>query len=462
MELLSLPHSYSDRPTLQLSHKQDDAWEFLNDEHTTEIIYGGGAGGGKSYLGCIWHINQRLQYAGSRGIIGRSKISNLEQSTLITLFGVAAALGYQQGKDFTYNSQKHVINWANGSQTILKDLFLYPSDPDFISLGSTEYTDAFVDEANEISEKAFDILNSRIRYRLHEYGLCPKILLTCNPGPGWLKEKYITDNDNRPVQLKPYQQVVRALVTDNPDQDFIDIYSKQLDRMRSDYDKQRLLFGDWDAMPESKNPFAHQYDKDFHESERARFIDAKPIYVSIDFNLNPFAVTFWHAFQDKEGYKFIGWDEAEIAQGSIPAMIELLKQRVGHLRHLLIITGDSMGMQRQIALKDNSSHYQSIQMGLGLARNQIQVPNNPTHENSRSDVNNLLFLSKQEDSKVSFLINPKTMPNTCRDMRNVQCDATGGIMKGNRKDLNQRGDYLDTTRYLLHLTAKPIILRMIK
>jgi len=454
------PHLSSEPPRLHLSKKQDEAWDFLNDDTTTEVVYGGGAGGGKSYLGCIWHINQRLQYAGSRGVIGRSVIANLEQSTLITLFGVASALGYQQGKHYTYNSQKHIINWANGSQTILKDLFLKPSDPDFISLGSTEYTDAYVDEANEITEKAFDILTSRIRYKLNEFGLIPKILLTCNPGPGWLKEKYISDKDGNSKSLNHYQKVVRALVTDNPDQSFIDIYRTQLSRTRSDYDKQRLLYGDWDAMPEAMNPFAYQYDSAYHESIEAKFHEFRPVYVSIDFNLNPFAVTFWHFFQDKHGYHFIGFDEAEIAQGSIPAMITLLQQKIGHIKHLVTITGDAMGNQRQIALKDNATHYQSIQRGLGLSRNQMQIPANPTHANSRDDVNRILFESKQIGAKIHFSLNPKTMPNTCRDFRNVQCDATGSIIKGNRNDLNQRGDFIDTSRYLLNLTGKPIILRL--
>jgi len=462
MEVQSLPPSSYDRPTLSLSYKQDDAWEYLNDNQTTEIVYGGGAGGGKSYLGCIWHINQRLQYPGSRGIIGRSKIQNLEQSTLITLFGVAAAMGYKQGKHFTYNSQKHVIKWINGSETILKDLFLYPSDPDFISLGSTEYTDAFVDEANEIKEKAFDILNSRIRYRLHEFRLIPKILLTCNPGPGWLKEKYISDRDNQPIKLHPYQKVIRALVTDNPDKDFIEIYRTQLDRMRSEYDKQRLLYGDWDASPEALNPFAHQYDSTYHESTDVKHNPRKQLYIAIDFNLNPFAVTFWHHWQDQDGYHWHGIDEAEIAQGSIPAMIELINQRYHIFLHTCIITGDSMGLQRQIALKDNASHYLSLQRGLKLSNHQIQVPHNPTHENSRDDVNRILFESKQEDSRFHFKLNPKTMPNTCRDFRNVQCDATGAIMKGNRKDLNQKADFIDTARYFLNLTAKSIILRLNK
>lgn len=184
---------------VNLSDKQSEAWHYLEDNVTTEILYGGGAGGGKSYLGCIWHIYRRTKYPGSRGLIGRAKISALEESTLVTLKNVAAKLGYVDGYDFTYNSQKHTINWRNGSKTILKDLFQYPSDPDFVSLGSTEYTDALIEEGTEITLKAFEIVNSRIRYKLQEFNIIPKCLITCNPGPGWIKEKFILDGNLKPI-----------------------------------------------------------------------------------------------------------------------------------------------------------------------------------------------------------------------------------------------------------------------
>lgn len=207
------------------------------------------------------------------------------------------------------------------------------------------------------------------------------------------------------------------------------------------------------------NPFAHQYDPEFHEDINLDYNLQQPIYVSIDFNLNPFAVTFWQHYQDSEGYHFHGIEEAEIAQGSVPEMIDLIKRKLWQCLHTVVITGDAMGKQGNISLRDNASHYLSIQRGLGLSKHQIQVPANPTHINSRDDVNYLLWISKQEGSGFDFRINPKTMPNTSRDFKNVQCDANGSIIKGSRKDLNQRADYLDTGRYFVNLTAKPIIVR---
>lgn len=363
-------------------------------------------------------------------------------------------MGYRHGAEFQYNSQKHIIKWANGSETILKDLFLYPSDPDFISLGSTEYTDAFIDEGAEITHKAFDIVNSRIRWRLKDYGLIPKILVTCNPSPGWIKDNYLTDPDTQePIRLKPDQKFVRALVSDNPDKDFVELYSQQLQKMHSDYDRERLLYGNWDVDRDVSNPFAFQWDQLHHISPLAQYRPDRKLYISIDFNLNPFAVTFWHYWQDREGHHIHGIDEASIDNGSIPAMIALIKSRYG--RHLFncVLTGDAMGSARDIGRVDNASHYLELIRGLGLAEHQLQVLANPTHTNSRADCNALLWDAKVKPT-VELKINPETMKHMVTDMRVVQCDAFGAIIKRDRKDLTQRADFIDTFRYLCNLLIK--------
>lgn len=446
------------RPVITIEGKQATAWKALEDNTTTEIFYGGAAGGGKSFLGCLWHIYRRTTFPNTRGLIGRSKIANLEQSTLITYFKVAQAMGYVHGKDYNYNSQKHTITWVNGSVTILKDLFFYPSDPDFISLGSTEYTDAFIDEGTEVVERAVELVKSRIRWMLHDYGLIPKVLVTCNPSPGWIKDTMIKDPlTNIPIILRPHQKFIFALVDDNPDKDFVRIYKSNLIEMKSDYDKERLLYGNWDVDRDIQNPFAYQYDPIYHESTMAVFDPTKQLYISIDFNLNPFAVTFWHHWQDLKGYHWHGIDEGEIAQGSIPEMIDFIRGRYGKYLHQCIVTGDAMGKARNISEKDNASHYLALQRGLGLSTHQVKVPANPEHVNSRTDCNQLLRLAKMPGSIFDVKINPVRMANLCRDNRSVQCDASGAIMKGNRKDLSQRADYLDTERYFFNLTAKSLI-----
>lgn len=438
---------------IDLSDKQSEAWHYLEDNSTTELLYGGGAGGGKSYLGCLWHVHRRTAYPGSRGMIGRAKIAALEESTLITLKNVCKQLGYVEGYDFFYNSQKHTITWRNGSKTILKDLFLYPADPDFISLGSTEYTDVFIEEGNEVTLKAFEIANSRVRYKLDEFGLIPKTLVTCNPGQGWIKDRFISDIDGNRVTLQPYQKFVQSLVIDNPDEVFIKLYTSQLEKITSDYDKQRLLYGDWDAVPSVKNPVAHAYKKEKHESETALFNPSRQIILALDFNLNPFAGTLRHFWQDSFGLHWHVFDEFEIDNGSIPEMIDFLKNgKYGRYWGSALLTGDAMGKKREMSQRDLASNYKQLIRGLGMSESQLKVPANPYHANSRAD------MAYVHVHFPDYKIHPKNCPNLCRDMKTVQWDdLKGEIVKRNRSDVKQRADYFDTERYGINTFLSPRI-----
>ena len=51
--------------------------------------------------------------------------------------------------------RKSKLYWIfNGSFIFLRDLYHYPSDPDYDELGSLEITDAFVDECSQVTRKA--------------------------------------------------------------------------------------------------------------------------------------------------------------------------------------------------------------------------------------------------------------------------------------------------------------------
>lgn len=269
-----------------ISTKQKVALQKLQDNETTEIFYGGGAGGGKSMLGCYWGIKRRLKYPGTRGVIGRKNLAVLKESTLVTFFKVCNMLGLVNRYHYRYDGKRH-ITWYNGSQTILVDLFYYPSDPDFNSLGSTEYTDGFIDEAPDITLKAFEILNSRMRHMIDDYNLVPKMLLTGNPSNNWVKQRYVKDKEGNMIQLEKHQFRIQATLADNPDPRFRASYLRQLDRMSSEYDKARLRDGDWDAEERTGAEFYPNFDPKIHMG-LALYDPTLPIHITFDMNVVPY------------------------------------------------------------------------------------------------------------------------------------------------------------------------------
>lgn len=224
---------------MKLLPKQENAVYYLKDSETNEVLYGGAAGGGKSAFGCMWLIECCQSYPGTRWLMGRSKLKTLKETTLNTFFEITSLLGLSD--QFNYNAQSGVIYWQNGSEIILKDLFLYPSDPNFDSLGSLEITGAFIDECNQVVYKAWQVVKSRIRYKLKQFNLTPKMLGTCNPAKNWVYPNfYQAKKDN---SLPAYRKFIQALPTDN--HHLPESYLKSLLEL-DENSKQRLYYGNWE------------------------------------------------------------------------------------------------------------------------------------------------------------------------------------------------------------------------
>tara|TARA_R100001509_G_C4882279_1_gene220537 strand:+ start:2483 stop:3796 length:1314 start_codon:yes stop_codon:yes gene_type:complete len=223
------------------THTQEEAIEYLFDKTTTEVLFGGAAGGGKSWVGCSWLILMCLKYPKTRFLMGRSKLDSLKKTTLNTFFEVCETWGVKAGKHYNFNGGSNIITFFNKSEILLKDLFLYPSDRNFDNLGSLEITGAFIDEANQITEKAKNIVASRLRYKLDDYGLIPKMLMTCNPAKNWVYTQYY--RPSKEGKQKPHRKFIQSLVDDNK---YISRFYKTQLQTLDELSKQRLLFGNWE------------------------------------------------------------------------------------------------------------------------------------------------------------------------------------------------------------------------
>lgn len=235
-----------------------------NSTPITEVVYGGAAGGGKSLFGCAWQIMRRLKYPGTRGLIGRAKLDTLKKTTLRTFFETARRdFGLTANKDYRFNGQSNIITFSNGSEIFLKDLFLYPSDPEFDSLGSLEITDAFIDEIPQISYKAWNVVKSRMRYMVTDE-LKGVMLGTCNPAKGWVYNEFYQPFVNE--SLNTYRAFIQSLPTDNPH--LPQAYIESLKTLPEEQRK-RLLEGNWD--------YDDSIDRLFNYDDLTRMFRVEPI-----------------------------------------------------------------------------------------------------------------------------------------------------------------------------------------
>ena len=99
--------------------KQELAIEYLFDNDTREVLFGGAAGGGKSYLGCCWLLIMALKFPGTRYLMGRAKLDSLKKTTLNTFLEVCQQWGLKANKHYTFNGSSNIVTFFNKSEIIL-------------------------------------------------------------------------------------------------------------------------------------------------------------------------------------------------------------------------------------------------------------------------------------------------------------------------------------------------------
>jgi phage terminase large subunit len=239
--------------------------------------------------------------------MGRSKLKALKETTLNTFFEQSSLL--QLNNQFTYNGQSGVIYWNNGSEILLKDLCLYPSDPNFDSLGSLEITGAFIDECNQITYKAWQIVKSRIRYKLNQYGIEPKMLGTCNPAKNWVYAQFYLKDKNG--TLDNHKKFIQALPTDNPH-----LPASYLQSLLSldENSKQRLYYGNWEYDNDPAKLI--DYEK-IQNCFTNNFIPFGEMYISADiarFGSDKMVICVWSGFRVVEIFSMAKSSITEIAE----------------------------------------------------------------------------------------------------------------------------------------------------
>ena len=214
----------------------------LEDRITKYVVFGGAAGGGKSWLICDWLLAKAIQFPGSKWFIAREELKRLMGSTYITFLKVCEFHGISR-ETFVLNGQYNYIELSNGSRIDLLDVKYLPSDPLYERLGSLEYTGGAIEEAGEIDFMAFDVLKSRVgRHKNKELGIPSKILITCNPKKNWLYQTVF--KPWKDGTLPKEYAFIQSLFGDN---DWTaEDYGSNLAQIKDNATRERLMNGNWE------------------------------------------------------------------------------------------------------------------------------------------------------------------------------------------------------------------------
>ena len=269
---------------IDITEKQD---AFINSE-ADETLFGGAAGGGKSYGQLVDALLYALKYPRSKQIIFRTTFPELEKSL------IRVSLDFYPREAASYNSSKHTWSFANGS---LIDFSYIGSENDVYQYQSAEYDVIRFDELTHFTEFMYVYLISRCR---GANNFPKRIKSSSNPGNighGWVKARFIDIGEPNKIHKIKIQTengekettriFIPSLVQDN--MFLLEQDPGYVTRLHNLPEKERkaLLYGNWDIF---EGQFFTEFDRNIHVCTPFEIPSDWRIYRTRDYGLDKSAV----------------------------------------------------------------------------------------------------------------------------------------------------------------------------
>jgi len=226
---------------VDLTRKQCEGWELLNNDKRNVLLYGG-ARSGKSYVIACWLIHCSLTYPGLRTLIARLRFSHAKTS--IWHETVIPIMKHIPRRMWTENRSDYYIDFANGSEMWLGGF----DDKDRVEkLLGHEYNAIYFNEISQIGYEAVEMGKSRLAKRTE--GFVNKSIYDCNPPSPlhWAHRLFIEKRDPRTLELLGNPETYAYLKMnprdnlENLDEEYIEQELANL----SDRARRRMLLGEW-------------------------------------------------------------------------------------------------------------------------------------------------------------------------------------------------------------------------
>ena len=264
--------------------------DFINSTgKANEVLYGGAAGGGKSYGQLIDALIYATRYPKSRQLILRRTLPELEKSL------IRVSLEIFPAKIYKYSESKHTGTFSNGS---VIDFGYCDSESDVYRYQSAEYDVIRFDELTHFTEQMYLYLMSRLR-GVTDYPRAMKS--STNPGGighSWVKKRFIdigppgkihsTKNGKR-LFIPSTVFENRALMKNDPE------YVRRLLEL-SEKDRKQLLEGDWDT---NEGQYFSEWKRETHVMRPFDIPKRWRRYFAMDYGLDMLA-GYWIAVDDFE------------------------------------------------------------------------------------------------------------------------------------------------------------------
>lgn len=252
------------------------------------IAYIGGIGSGKSLIGCITVLHWAILYPGEY-LIARQFAPELKITTYKTFLDICPPELIEE-----HRVADGMIKIKTSSSKTSLILFRQLEEPD--KLRSLNLSGFYIDEANQVSEEAFMLLQGRLRGPGVRKGV-----LTTNPkGHDWLYRWFFEKSHIKDEEVKTTYHLIKAPSTEN-----IHLPEGYLQSVMASWDDTRIkreIQGDFDAF---EGQVYSEFKRDTHVVRPFRIPNNWERHIRVDHGYrNPAAVLFFAISPDGECYVY--------------------------------------------------------------------------------------------------------------------------------------------------------------
>lgn len=349
----------------------------------------------------VWLVSCCIRFADFRAVIARKTLKSLKESTWNTVRAVIKNWGLVEDVHYKVNNLAGTLQFWNGSVILMFEMADLPSDPHFERFGSIEVSAVGVDECSEISQRAIEVLFSRIRWKVHETLGVSKMLMTTNPTTNWIRGRFVQDDDGNKVVPREGEYYVPFSVFDNPDIAFRQTYEAALNKISDQATKERLLYGNWDYVEANDMAIYNRFDGSRHLVSNLKeqvYDPSKPLITVWDFNIFPqMSVLLAQIdYEKKRVYileEILGKPDAK--ENNTPALSRRLRGKLYRDKHVggVDVTGDPSGLQRSTTNEEGINNYTQIldTLGGGVLRPKLKLLKKQPPQVTRCDFVNQVF-----------------------------------------------------------------------
>lgn len=300
---------------MKLQYAPTEKQRLFHESCADEVLYGGAAGGGKSYALCWDAFMRCMKYPKTHAYLFRRTYPEIEMTLVRIMRGIVPE------KIGRYVAGVHEMRFANGS--VAHFCQLSNEGEGLLKYQGAEIHWLYMDELTHFTKAMYDYLRTRLRAE-RSLGIAPCVRCASNPGgPGhaWVKTRFVdSTNCGERIREMPVAseilgtvsvrrlQYIPATAMDNPHipKSYIIELEQKPKAMRD-----ALLYGKWDAF--DGQAFPEFTDDPLHYEDGLWTHVIRPFAIPPDWTrtvsfdhgyTKPFSLGVWAVDPDGRAYRY--------------------------------------------------------------------------------------------------------------------------------------------------------------